>query len=114
MNATHLAGYGLVICSTTIEAFGQIALKKTASAGSGEGIKFGWLSAGVACYAVEAVVWTLVLQCLNVSIAYPMGSLSFVMIVLMSKLILQEKVEKERWLGVSLILCGTAMLGLNS
>ena len=114
MIATPLAGYGLVICSTTIEAFGQMALKKTATTKGSDGIKFGWLSAAMGCYVVEALVWTLVLQCLNVSIAYPMGSLSFVMIVLMSKLILQEKVQKERWLGVALILCGTAMLGLNS
>lgn len=105
----------LILCSTTIEAGGQLCFKKksTRSADGDLGSRL-WLAGGMACMAVEAVVWTIVLQNLNVSIAYPMGSLSFVMVLLMSRVFLKEKVQKERWIGVALILCGTALLGLDA
>ncbi|HEY9677278.1 MAG TPA: EamA family transporter [Drouetiella sp.] len=105
----------LVACSTTIEAFGQICFKKkstrTVDGDLGSNM---WLAGGIGCMIVEAVVWNCVLHKLNVSIAYPMGSLSFVMVLLLSKLLLKEKIQRERWIGVVLILCGTILLGLNS
>jgi undecaprenyl phosphate-alpha-L-ara4N flippase subunit ArnE len=107
-------GILLVLCSTTIESFGQIFLKYSAKTKGGEAGKRRKAAVGIACLCLEAIVWTFALTKLNVSIAYPMGSLSFVMVVLMSRLILNEKVQKERWLGVALILCGTALLSLNS
>lgn len=105
----------LVVCATTIEAGGQLCFKKK-STRSADGLLGSqiWLALGILCMAVEAVVWTTVLQNLNVSIAYPMGSLSFVMVLLMSRLFLKERIQKERWIGVVLILCGTVLLGLNS
>lgn len=105
----------LVICATTIEAGGQLCFKKksTRSEDGDLGSRL-WLAGGIACMSIEAVVWTVVLQNLNVSIAYPMGSLSFVMVLLMSRVFLKERVQRERWIGVVLILCGTVLLGLNS
>jgi undecaprenyl phosphate-alpha-L-ara4N flippase subunit ArnE len=105
----------LIICATTIEATGQICFKKksTRSADGDLGSQW-WLAGGIACMAIEAVVWTVVLQNLNVSIAYPMGSLSFVMVLLLSRIFLKERVQKDRWIGVALILCGTVLLALNS
>ncbi len=112
---TQIFAVLLIICATTIEAVGQLCFKKksTRSSDGDMGSRI-WLAGGIACMAVEAVVWTIVLQNLNVSIAYPMGSLSFVMVLLMSRLFLKEKVQKDRWIGVALILCGTVLLGLNS
>lgn len=112
--SSNIVGILLVICATMIESLGQISFKMTAKTTKGEAGRRRFLAAGIVCMAVEAVVWTFALTKLNVSIAYPMGSLSFVMVVLMSRLILHEKVQKERWLGVALILCGTALLGLNT
>lgn len=110
----HIIGIFLVLCSSMIEAFGQIFLKNSVRTNIREREKRGWLAAGVGCMAADIVVWTFALTKLSVSIAYPMASLSFVMVVLLSRLVLREKVSKERWIGVVLILFGTAMLGLNS
>jgi undecaprenyl phosphate-alpha-L-ara4N flippase subunit ArnE len=105
----------LIVCATTIEAGGQLCFKKksTRSADGDLGSRL-WLAGGITCMAIEAIVWTIVLQNLNVSIAYPMGSLSFVMVLLMSRIFLKERVQRDRWIGVALILCGTILLGLNS
>lgn len=111
----HFFAILLVICATTIEAGGQICFKKKSTRSSdGDLGSKAWLVGGISCMIVEAVVWTIVLKNFNVSVAYPMGSLSFVMVLLMSKLFLNEKVHKDRWIGVVLILCGTVLLGLNS
>ncbi len=105
----------LIVCATTIEAGGQLCFKKksTRSADGDLGSRM-WLASGIVCMAIEAVVWTIVLKNMNVSIAYPMGSLSFVMVLLLSRIFLKERVQKDRWIGVALILCGTVLLGLNS
>lgn len=105
----------LVVCATTIEAAGQLCFKKksTRTEDGDLGSRL-WLAAGMACMSIEAVIWTGVLKDMNVSIAYPMGSLSFVMVVLLSRIFLKERVQRERWIGVALILCGTVLLGLSS
>ena len=47
------------------------------------------------------------------SVAYPMSSLSFVAVTFLSWLLLREQVSKERWIGVFLIICGTALVGIG-
>ena len=112
MNSKSL-GFLLLLCATTIEALGQILLKKSALNESDPKKKNFYLVSGVSLLAVEAIVWSNVLRLLDVSVAYPMGSLSFVSVTIFSWLLLKEKVVRERWLGVSLILCGTALLGIG-
>jgi multidrug transporter EmrE-like cation transporter len=109
----RLLGVALVLCSTLLEAIGQLSLKTSATASSGSRRKFTWLAAGVGCLALEAVVWSGVLRLLELSIAYPMGSLTFVAVTLLSGFYLHEKVNRQRWLGVGLILGGTALVGLG-
>lgn len=71
-----------------------------------------WLAAGVLAYTAEIFLYTLALHLLDVSTAFPMGSLCFVGVALLSKVFLGEAVGPVRWLGVGCILAGTAFLGL--
>jgi undecaprenyl phosphate-alpha-L-ara4N flippase subunit ArnE len=109
----RLLGVAFVLCSTLLEAIGQLSLKSSATASDGSRRKFTWFAAGVGCLALEAVVWSCVLRLLEVSIAFPMSSLTFVVVTLLSALYLRERVNRQRWLGVGLILGGTAMVGLG-
>jgi undecaprenyl phosphate-alpha-L-ara4N flippase subunit ArnE len=108
---TKLLGITFVLCAVVIEAFGQTLLKKAAESRSGYLNVYS--CAGLFCFAVEAVIWTLALKSLDVSVAYPMGSLAFVGVLMLSRFWLKETVSLKRWAGVVLILCGTAMVGLN-
>jgi drug/metabolite transporter (DMT)-like permease len=65
---------------------------------------------GLACFLVEAVVFTLALTKLPLSIAFPAGSMAFVFVALLSLLLLKEKVGKRRWFGIAMILCGVALV----
>jgi drug/metabolite transporter (DMT)-like permease len=63
-------------------------------------------------YGFEIFLYTLALHRLDVSVAFPMGSLCFVGVALLSKIFLGESVGTLRWLGVLGILCGTALMTL--
>jgi undecaprenyl phosphate-alpha-L-ara4N flippase subunit ArnE len=96
-----------------MEAISQLLLKSSATAKDASAQKAWWLAGGIACFAIEAVIWSCVLRMLDVAIAYPMGSLTFVTVTLFSWLFLKEKVTRRRWAGVALILVGTALVGLG-
>lgn len=65
---------------------------------------------GLACYALGAVAWLVVLSRLDLSHAYPFLALNFVLITLASRLILGETVPPLRWLGVLVICCGVIIV----
>jgi multidrug transporter EmrE-like cation transporter len=110
--SARLIGILFVLCSVVLESIAQLCLKKSTTQNNGVNLKQYWTLAGVGLFAAEAFVWTLALHQIDVSMAYPMGSLSFVAIALLSQLWLKERVTKQRWLGVGLIISGTTLVGL--
>jgi len=69
---------------------------------------FVWL--GFAAYGLSAALWLVVLSRLELSFAYPILSLSYVLIVLISALVLHENVTPVRWLGVLVIIGGVWLI----
>jgi drug/metabolite transporter (DMT)-like permease len=110
--SARLIGLCLVAACAVIEACSQVFLKNAAASNTKTLTHRIWIVAGMACFAAEAIVWSYVLRMLEVSIAYPMSSLSFVAVTILSSLFLQERVSKERWFGVFLIIAGTALVGI--
>jgi multidrug transporter EmrE-like cation transporter len=109
----HFIGLSWVLLAVLLEACGQTSLKNGANQGTNRIGKKSWIVIGISCFMCEAIAWTMVLRLLDVSIAYPLGSLSFVGIVLLSRLFLKERLSRQRWAGVILILCGTGLVGLH-
>ena len=108
----RLTGILLVLLAATIQAVGQVSLKKSAIVS--EPVRsYGWMIFGIICFCLDAIVWTIVLTKLEVGIAYPMDSLCFVTVFILSTLFLKERPDRSRWAGVCFILCGTALLGLD-
>lgn len=65
---------------------------------------------GLTFYAMGAVFWLLVLSKLDLSLAYPMLALTYVLIPLAAQFILGEQMPSLRWLGVGLIFVGVVIV----
>jgi drug/metabolite transporter (DMT)-like permease len=65
---------------------------------------------GLACYALSLVVWIMGLSRTDVTIAYPMLSLGYVVAALGAWLFLGETVSPQRLLAIGVIMVGVALL----
>lgn len=70
--------------------------------------------AGLLLYGLSAVLWLWVLSRLDVSLAYPMVSLGFVVTLAVGVLFLGEPFSWLRAAGCTLILAGVALLALDA
>jgi multidrug transporter EmrE-like cation transporter len=118
-------GVLILIAATVVESLAQICLKVGSSGGpvalAPPYAAFArsnallnrpvvWRGIGVVLFGLEVFLWTSVLHLLDVSEAFPMGSLCFVGVALLSRLFLGEAVGRVRWLGVLCIIAGTALM----
>lgn len=73
-----------------------------------------WLLLAVACLGSGLLLWLLLLQRLDVGLAYPMLSLNFVLVTFAARALFHEHIDARHWCGVALIVAGVALLGLQS
>ena len=115
---------GLILVSVTLAAVAQVTLKAgmnhvtDASGGqlalNGDSLRQiasqVWVWAGLAIFAVSAVLWLFALSRANLSFAYPFAALGYVIIVIASILFLDEHVQPLTWVGVALIIGGILLI----
>ena len=65
---------------------------------------------GLILFGISAAVWIVVLSRVSLSFAYPFAALTYVIIVLFDRLILNEYVPVLRWGGVALIMTGIVLV----
>jgi len=63
-----------------------------------------WL--GIFFYSVPFFIWIIVLSKVDLTIAMPIGSLSYVIIPIIAVIFLKEHVSLARWIGILLIVLG--------
>jgi multidrug transporter EmrE-like cation transporter len=66
--------------------------------------------AGIACYVVSVVVWILALSRVQVSIAYPMLSIGYVVNALIAWQLFGEDLNVQRWIGIGFIIVGVFLV----
>jgi multidrug transporter EmrE-like cation transporter len=115
-------GLLLVLLAVFLEAMGQICFKHSANANQHGSHPLGviraslqnhWMISGVVCFLTEAMVWTIALTKLPLSIAFPAGSVGFVFVALLSRLFLGEKVGRQRWIGIGFIIAGVVLVSVR-
>ena len=69
---------------------------------------------GFGLYVISTFIWLLVLGRVRLSVAYPMMSLSYFLVEILSVAVLKEKVDKKfAAIGLLLIAAGVAFVGLG-
>ena len=116
----------LIALSISTGVAGQTAIKLGVSQPSTEGTVSGlfalvnliltspWVLLGLTLYGIGAVAWIAVLARLDLSLAYPLLALNFVLITLSSRLILGETVPTMRWIGMSVICVGIIIVARSA
>jgi multidrug transporter EmrE-like cation transporter len=118
---------GLLLVSVGFSIAGQITLKAAMNQigriGSAEVAAAGdtilraakeprlWL--GLTLFGISSIFWLVVLSRVPLSVAYPFVGISYVLIVLMSRLVLNEAVPALRWVGVLVVALGLTIIGLS-
>lgn len=70
-----------------------------------------WILLGLVCYFVSAGLWIIALTRVDVTIAYPMLSMGYVIAALLAWHIFGEPLTAGRVLGIAIILAGVVVLG---
>ena len=124
MKAPQLA---LVLTGVLLNAIAQLLLK--AGAGSLAGVELrpanalliagrlvvsAPIIAGLACYALSVVLWILALVRVEVSVAYPMLSLGYVVNALAAWWLFGENLSGARLAGIGIILVGVWLVARSS
>jgi len=107
----------LVAAVCLLTSFGQIAQKLAVSGHSASPaavLRSPWTWIGLLCLGLGLAVWLLVLQRLEVGVAYPMLSLNFVLVTLAARFFLGEPADWRHWCGIALIVAGVACIGSSS
>lgn len=85
----------------SVAAFGTLFLKAFGN---------GWIWLGIGSLLVFLVAFMVVLSWADYSFVMPVSAASYVLVPLMSRWLLQERVSSMRWVGVSLICLGVALV----
>jgi multidrug transporter EmrE-like cation transporter len=117
----------LAVGSISLNACAQIALRKTMLAvgglpGSLEGVLAfafailtnSWFILGMTCYAVSISAWLIVLSKTEVSAAYPLLSIGYVITAIVGALFLGEHVTLARIAGIGLICGGLTLIAQSA
>lgn len=115
--------FALILAGVLLNALAQLALKagvnstgvidlSAASAGSAalRMMAEPWLWIGLVCYGVSVVVWILALSRVDVSIAYPMLSIGYVVNAIAAWAMFGEVMSAMRVTGIGIIIVGVYVL----
>lgn len=69
--------------------------------------------AGIGAYAIELGLWLAVLANAPLSFVFPLASLSYVGVLIASRVILKETVSARRWAGALLITLGVTLVYIS-
>ena len=67
--------------------------------------------AGLGCYAVSVVVWILALSRVQVSIAYPMLSIGYIVNAVAAWMLFGESLTAQKLVGIGFIVVGVILVG---
>ena len=112
-----------LLIAITLGAFGQVSLKYGMKQFGGLGqpgvglatnvvraVFTPYVLLGFALYAISSGFWLVVLGSWNLSYAYPMIAISYVAVVLLSRVFFKEQVMPLQWLGIMFMVTGLVLV----
>jgi drug/metabolite transporter (DMT)-like permease len=69
---------------------------------------------GLAIYAAGTSLWIYAVSQRNISFLYPLTALTYVIVALGGKFMLEELIPPGRWLGIGVVMIGVALLQFSA
>ena len=70
----------------------------------------GYVILSVFLFAFGAITWIITLTKLDLSVAYPAVSISYIIVAIASFYLFQEAIPFQRWLGIGIIVLGVIVM----
>lgn len=101
--------------SVVLSALAQISLRHGASMSKDvrSPRAWPWFALWGSCFAVATVLWIMALRRADISYAYPLLGSGYVLVTVLARWILRERVTALRWIAVLIITAGVVMVGVN-
>ncbi|MBU0907383.1 MAG: EamA family transporter [Nanoarchaeota archaeon] len=110
---TSLLAIGLVVVSSITGAIGGFLFKlasKNLSFNIPKLIKNLPLISGFVLFGLSALVYIFALRHGSLNTLYPLSSLTYIWSTIMAKKFLKEKINLYKWMGILLIVLGSALI----
>jgi len=106
---------GQLMLKAAMNEIGRIGAQELGSPGStlARAAREPKLWTGLVLFGVSALFWLVVLSRVPLSVAYPSVGMSYVFVVLFSRLWLHEQVPPLRWVGACVVVVGIVIIGLS-
>jgi len=104
---------GAIVVATVFSAYGAVYIKLGTEKFDSNIIKQlrNWrLIGGLMLYLFSTVFYLIALKNGQLSIIYPLTSLSYIWVTILSRKILNERIGTHKWTGIICILIGTVLL----
>ncbi|MDO9047727.1 MAG: SMR family transporter [Methylobacter sp.] len=119
----NIVSFSIILTGVMLNAIAQLALKASVKEMGAIGLNFSssataflrlacepFLWAGLVCYGISVVVWILALSRVDVSIAYPMLSMGYVVNAFFAWQLFGEAMNPARMIGMGIVLLGVYVL----
>ncbi|MBT2326258.1 EamA family transporter [Variovorax paradoxus] len=117
--------FSIIFAGVLLNSAAQLMLKAgaktlgTVSMGSGASLMTAastaatqpWILLGLVCYFLSAGLWIIALTRVDVTVAYPMLSMGYVIAALLAWQFFGEPLTAGRVLGIAIIMAGVVVLG---
>ena len=117
LRSRRALGHAFLAASIVFGVGAQLLLKFAVmhvSARPDAWVSYLWVICGLAVYSVGTGFWMLCLSFLDLSYAYPLTGISYVLVLAASWLLFADSVGAARIAGVFLICLGVALIPANS
>ena len=114
---TQLWAVGLVLLACFLGSLGPIMLKKAAgkiSFNIKDLFKNYYLIAGFLFYGIGTILFVPALRGGELSVLYPLVATTYIWVSLWSMKFLKEKMNRQKWAGVFLVIVGVVFIGLGA
>ena len=73
-------------------------------------LRSGWVWAWGVCFVFATALWMLAISAMQVSYAFPLLSIGYLVVAVLSIVFLKERIPASRWAAIAVITIGVALI----